>query len=206
MVAAANKHDDLVLRRIDVKSWSSPVAKQYRIRSLPTVRLYDGRGKLILDGPAVYTRVRAWKPAKRETARKQKTRSKLPGSTTGTTVVRRSRFARRIRLVSKHGEKVDFERELTPGSYTLFEFYADWCSESGKRAPELQSAVKRTNDLVLCRIRVDSMKSPVARQHKVKSLPHFVLFDTRGEFVKQGPAVIEDILQWKKFKAARPQR
>ena len=213
MAAAARKHRDLALRRIDVKSWGSPVAKQYRIRSLPTFRLYDDRGKQILQGRAVYKRVMAWKSAKKKTSsrnRGQESRSPTtrpavrPGF--GVEPVPEPRPAERIRLVSKRGERVYFEAELAEGKFTLFEFYADWCTESGKLAPELQSAVKKTSDLILCRIRVKSMSSPVLRQHEVKSLPHFVLFDPKGELVKDGPKVIEDILKWEEFKAARPQR
>lgn len=36
------ERSDLRLLHIDVDSWGSPVARQYGIRSLPTVYLYDG--------------------------------------------------------------------------------------------------------------------------------------------------------------------
>jgi hypothetical protein len=37
------------LRRIDIKSWDSPVAVQFGIRRLPTLLLYDGRQLLSAD-------------------------------------------------------------------------------------------------------------------------------------------------------------
>ena len=30
------------LRKIDIDDWSSPVARQYEIRSIPELRLYEG--------------------------------------------------------------------------------------------------------------------------------------------------------------------
>jgi len=41
--------DDLHLRRIDIVSWDSPVAKQHRIARLPYLRMYEG-GKIVADG------------------------------------------------------------------------------------------------------------------------------------------------------------
>lgn len=44
MEALVNQRPDLRLVRIDIASWGSPVAKQYGIRSIPAVWLYeDGR-------------------------------------------------------------------------------------------------------------------------------------------------------------------
>lgn len=36
------------LRRIDIGSWESEVAREHRVRSLPSLRLYDGK-KLVSD-------------------------------------------------------------------------------------------------------------------------------------------------------------
>ncbi|MEI6085476.1 MAG: thioredoxin family protein [Verrucomicrobiota bacterium] len=42
-----NNDPDLVLRKIDIVKWGTPVCVQYEIRSVPTVQVYDRRGKLI---------------------------------------------------------------------------------------------------------------------------------------------------------------
>ena len=55
------KNRDLSLRKINVADWDSPVAKQYGIRSLPSYKLYDSRGKLVADGKEAYKKVLAWK-------------------------------------------------------------------------------------------------------------------------------------------------
>lgn len=43
------ERDDLHLRRIDINSWQSPVARQHRIGRLPYLQLYEN-GRLIADG------------------------------------------------------------------------------------------------------------------------------------------------------------
>jgi thiol-disulfide isomerase/thioredoxin len=42
-------HDDrdIVLRKVDIVNWVSPVAKQYEITSIPHVDVYDRKGKLV---------------------------------------------------------------------------------------------------------------------------------------------------------------
>ncbi|MFC1849888.1 hypothetical protein ACFL27_06730 [candidate division CSSED10-310 bacterium] len=44
--AADEKSDLFGLRKIDIKNWRSPVAQQYRIRSIPTCMIYDPEGQL----------------------------------------------------------------------------------------------------------------------------------------------------------------
>lgn len=43
------EREDLHLRRIDIGSWQSPVARQHRIARLPYLQLYEG-GRLVADG------------------------------------------------------------------------------------------------------------------------------------------------------------
>ncbi|HUI07307.1 MAG TPA: thioredoxin family protein [Verrucomicrobiae bacterium] len=44
-----NKDDDLVLRKVNIVSWSSPVSKQYGLHGIPYIQVYDRRGNKIGD-------------------------------------------------------------------------------------------------------------------------------------------------------------
>jgi thiol:disulfide interchange protein len=44
-----NKDDDLVLLKVNIVSWSSPVCRQYGIRSIPYIQVYDRRGNKVGD-------------------------------------------------------------------------------------------------------------------------------------------------------------
>lgn len=46
MEARVRKLGTIRLRRVDISEWASDVARQYGIRRLPTLRLYDGHDVL----------------------------------------------------------------------------------------------------------------------------------------------------------------
>ena len=41
------KYDDVLLRKINIRNWSSPVCKKYNIRSIPYVIVYDKKGNQV---------------------------------------------------------------------------------------------------------------------------------------------------------------
>lgn len=45
--ALANASGDVVLRKVDIVKWGSPVARQFGLRSIPSVRVYDRKGNLV---------------------------------------------------------------------------------------------------------------------------------------------------------------
>lgn len=57
--ALATQHPNIKLRRIDVGSWSSPVARQHGIRRLPTVWLYENGALVTQDSKAALARLQA---------------------------------------------------------------------------------------------------------------------------------------------------
>jgi hypothetical protein len=50
-IAEANE-DSLAVRKVDVIDWDSPVARQYRIQSLPHLKLFGPDGRLLAAGDA----------------------------------------------------------------------------------------------------------------------------------------------------------
>lgn len=53
----ANSRPDLRLRKIDIKKWGSPVARQHGIRRLPSLVLYEGDRLVSSDSQKVYTKI-----------------------------------------------------------------------------------------------------------------------------------------------------
>jgi len=49
----ARQHPNLALRKIDIVSWSHPVAAQQGVTDLPYLRLFDPEGRLVAEGDAV---------------------------------------------------------------------------------------------------------------------------------------------------------
>lgn len=46
----ARARDEVVLRKVNVVNWSTPVVAKYRVTALPYLQMYDPGGKLIADG------------------------------------------------------------------------------------------------------------------------------------------------------------
>lgn len=49
--------DGTRLLRVDIDTWSSDVARQYGIRSLPTLYLFEGKDLVLKDTRAVLQRI-----------------------------------------------------------------------------------------------------------------------------------------------------
>ena len=49
----ARQHANLALRKVDIVSWSHPVARQQGVTDLPYLRLFDPEGRLVAEGDAV---------------------------------------------------------------------------------------------------------------------------------------------------------
>ena len=57
MEALIEEKQNCVLRRIDIVRWGSDVARQFGIRSLPTLWLYDGQKRVTSDTRDALTRI-----------------------------------------------------------------------------------------------------------------------------------------------------
>ncbi len=116
--------DDVVLRRINVRSWTSPVVSQHRITAIPHYKLYDQAGKLMKEySPAGASTL---DPATRK--KRDRSKSGSLGITTYTPPESDppKRRAAKVLTISPNGARVDLKKHLVKGQYTLFEFYANW--------------------------------------------------------------------------------
>lgn len=52
-----NKDNNVVVLKVNIKEWDSPVCKQYDINSVPSFMIYDGKGKLVSEGDEAYDKV-----------------------------------------------------------------------------------------------------------------------------------------------------
>lgn len=56
----ANSDPDVVLRKIDIVTWDTPVVKQYRISSVPNMRVYDANGRQVGKATSSLSEVKAY--------------------------------------------------------------------------------------------------------------------------------------------------
>lgn len=53
MEALAAKRN-IALLKVDIASWDSPAAKQFSLRSIPHLIIYDASGQVVAEGRAAY--------------------------------------------------------------------------------------------------------------------------------------------------------
>src|SRR3989441_9877584 len=51
---AARNQETLAIRKVDIVDWTMPVAEQHGIQELPYLVLFDGNGRKMADGEAVF--------------------------------------------------------------------------------------------------------------------------------------------------------
>ncbi len=85
------------------------------------------------------------------------------------------------------GREVDLEAYLVPGKLVLFDFYADWCMPCRIIEPHVDRlAESHEAELAVRKVDVIDWESPVARQYRIDSLPHFKLYGPNGELLAAG--------------------
>lgn len=52
-----NLKDEIVVYKVNIKNWGSPVCKQYNINSVPNFKIYGTDGKLKYEGKPAYEKV-----------------------------------------------------------------------------------------------------------------------------------------------------
>jgi thiol-disulfide isomerase/thioredoxin len=55
----AQSQDKVYLRRINMLNWDTPLARQYALKSIPSVWIYDGEGEMVASGLSGFDAIRA---------------------------------------------------------------------------------------------------------------------------------------------------
>lgn len=97
-------------------------------------------------------------------------------------------FFEKIKHISS-GERVDIETYIEPEKYTVFMFYAPWCPSCRKVRPQIQAMANNSFSIALREIDIVEWGSPVASQYRIKSIPYFLVFDTKGNLIENGSRI-----------------
>lgn len=83
----------------------------------------------------------------------------------------------KIRVVSRGGQQVDLPSLLTEGKITIVDFYAEWCGPCKRMSPILEQLAKDDVDVVLLKIDVVGLNTPVTQQFGIQSIPNVRVFN-----------------------------
>lgn len=92
------------------------------------------------------------------------------------------------------GSEVSLESLAYPGKVTIVDFYSQYCPPCRAISPAIHAAVKANKATALRVVDINrpntqgiDWSSPVVAQHGIRSIPYFVIFDSRGNEVARGP-------------------
>ena len=91
-----------------------------------------------------------------------------------------------------HGS-VNLEEKLVKGKTNIVDFYSEYCAPCRKVAPLLKKLADKREDIAVIKININrrgvrgiDWQSPVARQFKLKSIPHFIIVSPSGKLLYKG--------------------
>lgn len=110
-------------------------------------------------------------------------------------------------IVLSHGEPIELEQHLIKGQINIIDFYSQYCGPCRQISPHLRRLDQERDDLTVIKVDINrpgvtgiDWGSPVARQFKLHSVPHFRVYDAQGRLLADGrPAyqMVIDYLQGK---------
>jgi thiol-disulfide isomerase/thioredoxin len=105
------------------------------------------------------------------------------------------------------GERVDLEDLMVAGKITIFDFYSDYCGPCRKISPRLEQLDEVNDAIAVVKIDINrknvkgiDWNSPVARQYNLRSIPHFIIYDSSGNQTHEGSSAWRQVYQYLKEK------
>ena len=89
-----------------------------------------------------------------------------------------------VLLISHHGESVELAPFLAKSKLTIYDFYADWCSNCRIFDTHIgEYAAAHPTTIAYRKINIVDWESPVALQFlkEIDELPYAIVFDTKGK-------------------------
>ena len=104
-------------------------------------------------------------------------------------------------VVLAQGEEIQITEYLDAGKITVIDFYSDYCPPCKRIEPYLLKLHYDREDITVVKVDINrpgvrgiDWGSPVAKQYRLKSIPHFQIYDPDGRLLAEGRAAM-DLLQ-----------
>ena len=101
------------------------------------------------------------------------------------------------------GQEVALADYLVPGKITVFDFYSEYCPPCRRISPKLVKLHQTRDDIAVVKVDINrpgekgiDWQSPVARQYRLESVPHFKVYGPDGKLQAEGDAAYEMIAGW----------
>ena len=90
---------------------------------------------------------------------------------------------------------------LQRGKTNIVDFYSEYCPPCKKISPLLAKLAKKRPDVAVLKVDINrkgvegiDWSSPIARQYKLSSIPHFQIYDGQGNLLKEGQEAYGEVM------------
>ena len=96
-------------------------------------------------------------------------------------------------VVLAQGAEIQISDHLDAGKITVIDFYSEYCGPCRRISPYLVKLHQERDDITVVKIDINrpgvrgiDWGSPVAKQYRLKSIPHFQIYDPEGRLLAEG--------------------
>ena len=97
--------------------------------------------------------------------------------------------------INKPDKRVDIQKHLREGRKSIVFFYSRSDKTANRIQVELADFDQKDDEWDIYRVRLKRLNSPVARQHGIKNVPAFILYDEHGQEMARGRAAFSTVLE-----------
>lgn len=101
------------------------------------------------------------------------------------------------------GEPLEVRTLLVPGKITVIDFFSPFCAPCMHLAPLLEQLADKRSDLAVQRLNINrpgvrgiDWQSPLVKQYRLKSVPHFMIFSPEGKLLADGQPAAQQLQRW----------
>lgn len=102
-----------------------------------------------------------------------------------------------------NGEEVDITKHTAKDRVTIFDFYSEYCPPCRRISPLLDKLNQTWDGVQVVKVDINrpdvkgiDWRSPVARQYKLQSIPHFKIYSKEGKLVAEGKKARIMVSSW----------
>jgi thioredoxin 1 len=93
---------------------------------------------------------------------------------------------------SNPGQETSVAQYLQAGKTTIVDFYSQYCPPCRAMSPKLEQLAAKRSDIKVIKLDINrpdvkgiDWGSPLARQYKLQSIPHFKVYDASGNLIAE---------------------
>lgn len=97
---------------------------------------------------------------------------------------------------------VVLSNEIVPGQTNIVDMYSEYCPPCRQIAPYLEKLDAARDDIHVVKVDINrpevkgiDWQGPVAKQFKLRSIPHFILISPEGELVAEGKSAYKQVVK-----------